>query len=218
VLLAAAMLLLWGTAASATVRNLEPRADSAEPPAAVPPDRAAAAAVRIDGRGGGQFDTGSGVAVAPNVVLTNAHLMNDPVSLVTQRDDTVLSTGRIERASNGLDLAVAVTNGPRLSPIELAPKDPNAGETVTMIGYPAGERTVTTARIEGTLLRGGVTVLRFSPEPHPGQSGSPLIDAQGRLVGVAFAEETAGGQGLAIPVSDVRTAIQAWRADGVPVG
>ena len=87
-----------------------------------------------------------------------------------------------------------------------------------MVGYPWGERTITDARIEGTLVRGGVTVLRFSPEPHPGQSGSPLIDSNGRLVGIAFAEDTVGGQGLAIPVSDVRAALEAWRADGIPVG
>jgi S1-C subfamily serine protease len=87
-----------------------------------------------------------------------------------------------------------------------------------MVGYPWGERTITDARIEGTLVRGDVTVLRFSPEPHPGQSGSPLIDARGRLVGIAFAEDTVGGQGLAIPVSDVHAAVEAWRADGIPVG
>jgi S1-C subfamily serine protease len=218
VLLAAAVLLLWGTAASATVRDLEPPTDSPAPVSVVSVERSAAAAVRIDGRGGGRFDIGSGVGVASNVVLTAAHLVDDPVTLVTRRDDSILSTGRIERARRGLDLAVAVTNGPALVPIALAPENPKAGENVTLIGYPAGERTVTDARIEGTLVRGGVTVLRFSPEPHPGQSGSPLIDAQGRLVGIAFAEETTGGQGLAIPVSDVRTAIEAWRADGIPVG
>jgi S1-C subfamily serine protease len=214
------MLLLWGTAASATLDDLEPRTNSPQPPVAASTNGevAAAAAVRIDGRGGGRFDIGSGVGVAPNVVLTNAHLVNDPVTLVTPRDDGVWSTGRVERARSGLDLAVAVTNGPDLIPITLAPQDAKAGDNVTMIGYPSGERTVTVARIEGTLVRDGVTVLRFSPEPHPGQSGSPLIDAQGRLVGIAFAEETAGGQGLAIPVSDVRAAIEAWRADGIPVG
>jgi S1-C subfamily serine protease len=45
-----------------------------------------------------------------------------------------------------------------------------------------------------------------------------LIDSQGRLVGIAYAEDTIGGQGLAIPVSDVRAALAVWRANGIPVG
>ena len=139
VLVAAAALLVWGSAASATVRNLVPRTDGHPAPAAVSTERSASAAVRIDGRGGGRFDIGSGVGVAPNVVLTNAHLIDDPVTLVTRRDDSVLSTGRIERAQQGLDLAVAVTDGPDLVPITLAPQDPEAGDTVTMIGYPSGD-------------------------------------------------------------------------------
>ena len=218
VLVAAAMLLLWGTAASATVQHLQPRTDSPELSAALSTDQLTSAAVRIDGRGGGRFDIGSGVGVAPDVVLTNAHLINDPATFVTQRDENVLSTSRVAPARKGLDLAVVVTNGPDVTTVALAPRDPEPGEQVTMVGYPWGQRTITNARIEGTLVRGDTTVLRFSPEPHPGQSGSPLIDAEGRLVGIAFADETAGGQGLAIPVSDVRSAIEAWRADGIPVG
>jgi S1-C subfamily serine protease len=218
VLVAAAVLLLWGTGAAATVRNLGPRTDSDGPSVVLSTDQLTSAAVRIDGRGGGRFDIGSGVGIAPGVVLTNAHLTNDPATFVTRRDESVLPIGRIEQASKGLDLAVVVTNAPVITPIVLAPEDPAPGEHVTMVGYPWGERTITDARIEGTLVRGDVTVLRFSPEPHPGQSGSPLIDARGRLVGIAFAEDTVGGQGLAIPVSDVHAAVEAWRADGIPVG
>jgi serine protease DegQ len=218
VLVAAAVLLLWGAGASAIVRNLGPRTNSNGPPVVLSTDRLTSAAVRIDGRGGGRFDIGSGVGVAPDVVLTNAHLIDDPATFVTQRDESVLSPRRVARAQKGLDLAVVVTNGPEVSTVALAPDDPEAGEEVTMVGYPSGERTITEARIEGTLVRGESMVLRFSPEPHPGQSGSPLIDSHGRLVGIAFAQDTVGGQGLAIPVSDVRAALDAWRADGIPVG
>jgi len=218
VLVAAAVLLLWGTGASAIMRNMAPGTDSNRPPELLATDELTSAAVRIDGRGGGRFDIGSGVGVAPDVVLTNAHLVNDPATFVTQRDESVLASRRVARASKGLDLAVVVTNSPDVTSLALAPEDPVAGEEVTMVGYPSGERTITDARIEGTLVRGESTVLRFSPEPHPGQSGSPLIDSEGRLVGIAYAEDTVGGQGLAIPVSDVRTALAAWRADGIPVG
>jgi len=149
--------------------------------------------------------------------VTNAHVVGEPFTFVTPREGGVLSTGRTETAE-GLDLAVVVTNDAELTPITLATEDPHAGDAVTMVGYPWGQRTMTAGRVEGTLVRNGSTFLRFSPEPHPGQSGSPLIDAHGRLVGIAFADEIVGGQGLAIPVSGVRAAVEAWRTDGVPVG
>ena len=215
--LVAAALLFIGIPASVTVRSLQPRAERFWPPPVLSPERLTSEAVRIDSRGGGRFDVGSGVGVGAHVVLTNAHLTNDPATFVTRCDESVLSTGRIERAGNGLDLAVVVTNGPDLVPIELASEDPAPGQTVTMVGYPGGERTIADARIEGTLVRGSSTALRFSPEPHPGQSGSPLVDSDGRLVGIAFAEDTVGGQGLAIPVSRVRAALDAWRNQGIPV-
>jgi len=217
VLVAAVVLLLWGTGAAAIVRNLEPGFDRPEPRTVVPRDELGSAAVRIDSRGGGEFDIGTGVEIGPHVVVTNAHVINHPVTYVTRHDDGVLSAGRTARAADGLDLAVVVTNGPAFVPMTLAPEDPKPGQEVTMVGYPWGERTVSDVRIEGTLVRGDSTVLRFSPEPHPGQSGSPLIDSRGRLVGIAFADETTGGQGLAIPVSDVHAALDAWRAQGIPV-
>ena len=102
------------------------------------------------------------------------------------------------------------------SPSRSAPDDPKPGQKVTIAGYPAGQRTIAEAEIEGTLTQNGMTVLRFSPEPHPGQSGSPLVDDQGRLVAIVYAEDTAGGQGLAIPVSQIR-ALGRWRSSGVPL-
>ncbi len=186
------------------------------PPPVLSQERLVDTAVRIDSRGGGAFDIGTGVGVGSHVVLTNAHLTRDPVTLVTRCDDDLLSVRRIERATD-VDLAVVVTDQPGVVPIELAPQDPVAGEHVTMIGYPGGDRTVSGATVEGTLVRRDGTVLRFRPQPQPGQSGSPLVDDSGRLVGIAYAMDTTGGQGLAVPVSQVRAALDRWRASGVPI-
>ena len=216
-MLVAAALVFIGIPTSVTIRSLQPRAAEFSTSTLSSSERLASAAVRLDSRGGGRFDIGSGVAVGPHVVLTNAHLTNDPATFVTRCDHSVLTTGQVDQDMHGLDLAAVVTNGSDLISIELASNDPEPGETVTMVGYPAGQRTTTTARVEGTLVRGSSTVLRFSPEPHPGQSGSPLVDADGKLVAIAFAEDTVGGQGLAIPVSQVREALQRWQAAGLPL-
>ena len=192
------------------------------PPAFWPPpvlsrERAIAQVVRVDSRGGGAFDTGTGVSVGAHVVLTNAHLTRDPITLVTRCGDHQLDVGRIER-SDAADVALLVTNGPNLLPAALAEQDPKPGDRVLLAGYPSGELTLSDGRIEGTLrLPGGHVVLRFSPEPEIGQSGSPLLDADGRVAGLVYAREVTGGQGLAIPASQLRATLDQARASTVPV-
>jgi S1-C subfamily serine protease len=216
-LVAFVVLLFIGIQASVTVRSLQPRTVSFRSSPVSEVDRIGAVTVRIDGRGDGSFDIGTGVGVGAHVVLTNAHLTRGVFTFVTTCDAATRAINGAQRADDGLDLAVVVTGGPDIMPVELAPDDPKPGEKVTIAGYPAGQRTIADARIEGTLSRNGTTVLRFSPEPRPGQSGSPLVDDKGRLVAIAYAEDTAGGQGLAIPVSQIRTALDQWRSSGVPV-
>jgi V8-like Glu-specific endopeptidase len=199
--------------------ELRPRA---LPPAFWPPpvlsrERAIAETVRVDSRGGGVFDTGTGVGVGAHVVLTNAHLTNNPVTLVTRCGDELLAVDHIARAANGTDVAVVVTTGPGLLPVDLAAGDPAPGDRVLLAGYPQGQLSLTEGRVEGTLDRPGGRVLRFSPEPQVGQSGSPLLDADGRIAGLAFARDAAGGQGLAIPVSRLRSLLDEFRAQHIPI-
>lgn len=187
------------------------------PPPVLSSERAIAEVVRVDSRGGGAFDTGTGVGVGAHVALTNAHLTRNPVTLVTRCGEQQLAVDRVEQPSGADDVAVLHTTGPDLVPVELAPTDPVAGDEVLLAGYPGGRLALIDGHVEGVLRRDGGEVLRFSPEPETGQSGSPLFDRDGRIAGLAFARDTAGGQGLAIPASRLRMLLDRARADGIPV-
>ena len=187
------------------------------PPPVLSRERAVAEVVQVESRGGGAFDSGTGVSVGAHVVLTNAHLTGDPVTLVTRCGDDQLDVDRIERADSA-DVALLVTKGPSLLPVALADVDPKPGSPVLLAGYPGGRLALTNGRVEGTLrLEDGTEVLRFSPQPQVGQSGSPLLDADGRVAGLVYARDDAGGQGLAVPASRLRTLIDRARISGVPV-
>src|SRR5947208_3661324 len=184
------------------------------PPPVLSNERAITEVVRVDSRGGGAFDTGTGVSVGAHVVLTNAHLTRNPVTLVTRCGDQELNVGRIER-SEAADVALLVTAGPSLLP--LADEDPTRGDRVLLAGYPGGRLALGDGRVEGMLrLSDGTQVLRFSPAPEVGQSGSPLLDVDGRIAGLVYARDDAGGQGLAIPVSRLRSVIDKARVGGIP--
>ena len=87
------------------------------PPPVLSEERAIAEVVRVDSRGGGAFDTGTGVSVGAHVVLTNAHLTRNPITLVTRCGEQLLAVDRVERATGADDVAVLVTTGPSLLPV-----------------------------------------------------------------------------------------------------
>ena len=187
------------------------------PPPVLSRERAIIEVVQVESRGGGAFDSGTGVSVGAHVVLTNEHLTRDPVTRVTRCGDQELEVERIERADNA-DVALLVTNGRSLLPVALADADPEPGSPVLLAGYPGGHLAITDGHVEGTLhLADGTEVLRFSPQPGVGESGTPLLDADGRIAGLVYARDDAGGQGLAIPASRLRAMIDRARAGGVPV-
>jgi S1-C subfamily serine protease len=92
-------------------------------------------------------------------------------------------------------------NVPTLSTSAVPP-----GTQVWAAGYPEGDQLSVTPGIvidyvDGTRYGESGQVMEISNTIQPGDSGSPLLDSEGRVVGVVFATETATGDGLAIPAS-----------------
>ncbi len=63
--------------------------------------------------------------------------------------------------------------------------------------------------ISGTPYGEPGQIMEISNAIEPGNSGSPLLDASGEVVGVAFALNKLDGAGLAIPVSTLRSFLSA---------
>jgi S1-C subfamily serine protease len=89
---------------------------------------------------------------------------------------------------------------------ELRTTPVTVGETVVAVGYPGGgPATVTTGSVvglvDGELLGEPSAVLRVDATIRQGNSGGPLLDEDGRVVGVVFALEVGTGYGLAVPVT-----------------
>ena len=180
------------------------------------PQEAAALAVRVDGRGGGYFDTGGGVAVTSRLVVTNRHLVDGRVLFATACSTVDLGVRRVRRSAT-VDLAVLEVTGPDMRPVEVAAEDPEPATPVLMPGFPGGGPVVSVeGRVEDYLhTADGSAVLRFSPTPAIGQSGSPLLDAEGRLVGLAYAVDQVSGLGHAIPASELRRELTGMAAEEV---
>ncbi len=156
------------------------------------------------GRGWG----GSGVVVAPGRVLTNAHNLRHDEVTVTFADGRRAS-GRVAASDGDLDVAVIDVDTGDVEPIEWASEKSASveiGRAVFAVANPAGRGLrVTPGFVSSTSrsFRGprgrriAGAVEHTAPLPR-GSSGGPLVDADGRLLGINSVRVD-GGLILAIP-------------------
>jgi S1-C subfamily serine protease len=165
--------------------------------------------------GGEQTGAGSGVVVAPDgYILTNQHVVHGARRL------TVFFTNgsQVEAALVGedpaTDLAVIRANGSGLAYASLGESDLlRVGQLVIAIGNPLGfQSTVSTGVVSalGRALRSRQgrlieSIIQHTAPLNPGNSGGPLVDSRGRVVGINTAIiAMAQGMGFAIPANTAR--------------
>ncbi len=159
---------------------------------------------------------GSGVIVdsARGYVLTNAHVISGGGEVMVHLLDGRQFPARVTGADPDFDIAVLEIEGPHNLPaVRMADSaDLVPGETVIAIGNPFGfNHTVTTGVVSalGRSLRserGLLTdLIQTDAAINPGNSGGPLLDLEGRLIGINTAVHARGeGIGFAIPVNKAR--------------
>ncbi|MFP5288631.1 MAG: S1C family serine protease, partial [Thermoanaerobaculia bacterium] len=155
-------------------------------------------------RSGGSL--GSGFFVAEDLVLTNAHVVSselDPVEVVFSDGRKI--EGRAVKRNEELDLAMVRVPGASADPLPLGDATTlDTGDRVVFVGTPEGlDFTVHEGIVSHTMRHIlGVGYLQIDANVNPGNSGGPVLDTSGRVVGVITAKvEGAEGLGLAMPIN-----------------
>lgn len=141
---------------------------------------------------------GAGVLWPPGVIVTNAHVARRP-RLTLRLPDGRRVEARLLARDAAADLALLATppTGLATAPIGDAAR---VGTFVVAVGHPFGICQAISAGIIsaiGPLVVGGRPWIQADVRLAPGNSGGPLADAAGRVVGVNAM--VAGGLALAIP-------------------
>ncbi|MEH6795979.1 MAG: trypsin-like peptidase domain-containing protein [Rhodococcus sp. (in: high G+C Gram-positive bacteria)] len=183
--------------------------------------------------------TGSGVVIdGAGYIVTNNHVISlaasDPENStleVTFSDGTKVPADIVGRDTK-TDLAVLKTDVGNLTVAELGrSEDVRVGQDVIAVGSPLGlNKTVTSGIVsaldrpvalsgEGTDTDAVIDAVQTDAAINPGNSGGPLIDFEGRVIGInsAIRSESGGsvGLGFAIPVDEVFEVTQSLIRDGV---
>lgn len=152
---------------------------------------------------------GTGFFVAPDVVVTNEHVVGRETLVTIRLHDGATRPARVERTVADVDLAVLRVSGATASQVlSLGSADAaRVGQEVIAIGSALGlQSTVTRGIVSAKRRAGAVAMLQTDAAINPGNSGGPLLDRSGVVIGVTTLK--AGGQaegvGFAVAAEHVR--------------
>ncbi len=147
-------------------------------------------------------------------LVTNYHVVadawNDGTATVDVRQGDRILSGTVARVDPTDDLAVVHVSA-QLPALFTLTAQPKKGSWVMAIGSPLGlDGTVTVGIVSAFRSVEGSEYMQFSAPISPGNSGGPVVDDHGRVVGIAsakFVYRGAEGLSLAIPVEVVCLAL-----------
>jgi len=162
------------------------------------------------GRGEVVYGAGSGFIVSPDgVILTNAHVVRDADEVTVKLQDRREYRAKVLGSDTKTDVAVLKIDAKNLPVVPLGnTRNLQVGEWVLAIGSPFGLESTVTAGVvsaKGRSLPGdSVPFIQTDVAVNPGNSGGPLFNTRGEVVGInsQIYSQTGGYQGLsfAIPI------------------
>ncbi|POH67739.1 serine protease [Cryobacterium zongtaii] len=189
-------------------------------------DTAAASVLRITGNAVacGQSQSGSGFVIAPERVMTNAHVVAGVAEAVVEVPGAGALTGEIVYFDPVDDLAIIAVPGLAAAPLTLQ-GDLSVDSEGVSLGYPfGGPFDSDPARVMsvGSMLVADIygqsptarAVYTLAADVQQGESGGPLLSADGRVAGVIFAKAAnTANVGYALAMSEVAPVVD--QADGL---
>jgi thiol-disulfide isomerase/thioredoxin len=168
------------------------------------------------------LSSGTGFVVSPDgLLLTNHHVIEGPGRVMVQPSRGGQAVGdplpaTVVAKDPEKDIALIRVNLPprvRLQPVNVAGRrSPQRGENVLVLGYPLADRLgsgikLTEGVITGLPEASTANLLLISAKVNPGNSGGPLCDVAGNVIGMVTAKSPSGERiesyGMALPASEL---------------
>ena len=187
----------WDAAANAketTPADPEPIAPPAAEPAAPTPlsasteemvDRVMPAVVLIETTGG----RGSGFYVRHDTLITNVHVVENDRYVTLRRNDGTTVNARVESKAPAFDIAILKVATPSASQVVIPMGSAHSlrpGQEIIVIGSALGtlQNSVSRGIVSGLRTSGGATLVQTDAAVNPGNSGGPMLDRNGTVIGI----------------------------------
>ena len=164
--------------------------------------------------------TGSGFALDAHTLITNRHVLAGAslLEVSTWSGRTIdVDSANVSRLGD-LGIARVERRLPQVLPLG---RQVAKGASVTAVGYPLGGELrllpgVVVDHVSGAQFGIPGRVMRLTTDVQPGNSGGPVLDAKGRVVGVVFAIEIRTDLALAIPVETLKGLVASRDLESLP--
>ena len=188
---------------------------------------AAHVVVKVIGTGCGGLVTGSGFPIGNGYVVTNAHVVSGTANHQVQTAGGVVLRAEVVYFDSDRDVAILYVPDDTDAGLTL-----NSGERGTegaVVGYPGGgPETVQPAVVDGAIEAAGRDIYNQKPvtrelyviqaNVRPGNSGGPMVDMQGRVVGIVFATSASEpDQAYALTDDEITNAEQKLQGSKSPI-
>jgi len=138
---------------------------------------------------GAQRGQGSGFFISPRKIITNAHVVDGAYSAEVFSDEGYYDLITILNVDKSVDLALLGVDAKNEVPLQTDPAtELKPGQRVIAIGNPFGlEQTLSDGLISAVRMFDQLQILQITAPISPGSSGGPLLNEQGRVIGVVSA-------------------------------
>jgi S1-C subfamily serine protease len=169
--------------------------------------------------------SGSGFIITPDgYIVTNNHVVEDCNSVEVSLADGTTCTAEVIGQDGATDIALLRVTGSRLPMVCLGDSDKlKVGQLAIALGNPLGFQSTVTAGVISALgrslrSRSGrliENVIQTDAALNPGNSGGPLVDSRGNVIGINTAIiQYAQGICFAIPVNTMRWVVTQLMREG----
>lgn len=158
---------------------------------------------------GAESGTGTGFFVAPDVVATNFHVIKGggSANLKFSGHREVYPVVRVIATDPKQDLALLYVPGTGAHTLEIDSRVPTIGETVYVAGNPLGLEGVFSVGVLSSIRENGE--LQVTAAISPGNSGGPLLNSEGDVIGVVQSTIRYGQNlNFAIPVAKLERLLE----------
>ncbi|MDP2152333.1 MAG: S1C family serine protease [Methylotenera sp.] len=152
---------------------------------------------------------GSGFVISDDLILTNHHVVGDSDSVTVKFDSGMQVVGKVIASNSGRDVAVVKVNAILPKHFKIIRNRPVIGSNVYALGSPLTEKlssTLTRGIISGYREESNKTLIQSDVNIRPGNSGGPLVDENGNVVGIAVSglvvNNVSQGINFFIPIDD----------------
>ena len=175
------------------------------------------AAVYSQGCSFGKADIGSAWAYAPDHVVTASHVVGGGSDFTVMTPSGHDQSAKVVLFDPANDIAVLYVPGLKMQTLPLAPNSPSQGEQAYIVGYPGGKHEAMSSASmqqqstevvdpfnQSDTNQPTVDIFSFAADVTHGNSGGPIVDTYGQVVGLLIQGAQSPPTVIAVDINQIR--------------